>query len=208
MRERYERNGADVFELHQLLEMLLFHSLRQSDTNPLAHRILDSHPGVAFGTTASCELTDVEGVGENTANLLRISTDTVLSVLTEGIKKSPMDSEFTKKQFLWLWFKTRPEKRVALLILDSKDRFVECRALNISDSHLPRSYARSILCALEKYGAKRAVLCHNHRNGDRSPSVEDIYLTAYLKDALDKKGCSLLAHYIVAGNDCVECPIN
>lgn len=208
MRERYERNGADIFELHQLLEMLLFHSLRQGDTNPLAHEILNAHPDVALGVFDPSELTDVKGVGKNTANLLKISSDTVLAVLTEGIKREPLESSFSKKQFLWLWFKARPEKRAALLILDSKDRVVECKALNISESRLPRSYARAITCSLQKHGATRAVLCHNHRNGDRSPSVEDIYLTAYLRDALEKKGCSLLAHYIVTGNDCVECPID
>ncbi len=208
IRERYEKNGADAFELHQLMEMLLFHSLRQGDTNPIAHKILDAHPDVAFGITDSYELTDVEGVGKNTANLLRISTDTVLTVLTEGLKKAPMDGEFTRKQFMWLWFRTRPEKRVAVLLLDSKNRFLECKALNISDSRLPRSYERSIVCALKKHGAVSAVLCHNHRNCEKSPSIEDIYLTAYLKNALEKKGFSLMAHYIVTGNDCVECPLS
>ena len=208
MRERYEKNGADSFELHQLLEMLLFHSLRQGDTNPTAHRILEKHPRIAVGIADSHELTDVDGVGKNTANLLHISTDTVITALTENLKRAPMDSEFAKKQFLWLWTRIRPDKRVAILLLDDKNRFVECRPLNISESRLPRSYARSIVCALEKTGAKRVVLCHNHKSNVKSPSVEDIYLTGYLKRVITDKGCSLIAHYIITDTDCVDCPID
>ena len=208
MRERYERNGADAFDLHQLLEMLLFHSIRQRDTNPLAHRILDSHPDVAFGTSGSYELTDVEGVGENTANLLRISTDTVISVILEGMKKETLDSEFQRKVFVWLWLKSRPDKRVALLLLDSKNRFLGCKALNISESRMPRAYERAISCAMQKHKAEWAIICHNHRSGVTTPSVEDVYLTEYLNRALSKKGFKLLAHYIVTKTDCVECPIS
>jgi len=51
------------------------------------------------------------------------------------------------------------------------------------------------------------VLCHNHTNNEKSPSVEDIYLTGYLKKALSEKDFSLLAHYIITGTDCIECPV-
>ena len=208
MKAKYEKNGADAFLLHQLLEMLLFHSLRQGDTNPIAHKLLDSHPDLSMGITDPNDLTDVEGVGKNTANLLCISADTVITVLLESLKKAPMSSEFTVKQFMWLWFKIRSDKRVAILLLDSKNRFVECRSLNISESRLPRSYARAINCALEKTGAVKAVLCHNHKNNEKSPSVEDIYLTGYLKNALEDKGYELMSHYIITDTDCIECPVD
>ena len=208
MREKLLSYGSDVMQSHELLEMLLFHSLRQGDTNPVAHRILESHPNVALGITDSYELTDVEGVGKNTANLLRVSTDTVLATLTESLKRAPMESEFTRKQFLWLWSRTRPDKRVAILLLDEKDRFVECRPLNISESRLPRGYARAIICALERTKATKVVLCHNHKTNVKTPSVEDIYLTGYLKKAITEKGYSLIAHYIITDTDCVDCPFD
>ena len=53
MREKYEKHGADLFETHQLLEMLLFHSMRQGDTNPTAHNLLNAHPKGAGGVTSS-----------------------------------------------------------------------------------------------------------------------------------------------------------
>ncbi|MBE6587369.1 MAG: hypothetical protein E7647_03025 [Ruminococcaceae bacterium] len=207
IRERYEKNGADVFEVHQLLEMLLFHSLRQGDTNPIAHRVLEAYPDLSLGTADPYELTGVEGVGKNTANLLSISADTVLAVMLDGLRRGSMDSAFTRMEYMWLWFKNKPGKMAAVLLLDTKNRFLECRPLNVGSSLLPKSYERAIIRALEKYGATSCVLCHNHTNNEKSPSVEDIYLTGYLKKALSEKDFSLLAHYIITGTDCIECPV-
>ena len=206
MRDRYEKNGAEAFDLHQLLEMLLFHSIRRGDTNPLAHRILEKHPDLAIGIPDSHELTDVCGVGDSTANLLHIATDTVLAALLESLKREPMSSSFTRMEYLWLWYKNKPSVRVAVLILDSKNRFLDCREIVVGANKIPKNYEEAIIKALDKKGARSAVLCHRHRDNSDSPSVEDIYLTGYLKKALEDKGYDLMAHYIVTDTDCIECP--
>ncbi len=206
MRKKYERCGAEAFDLHQLLEMLLFHSLRREDTNPLAHKILEKHPNVAIDIANSHELTDVEGIGDVTANLLHIATDTTLAVLTEGLKRTPMDGEFARKQYLWLWYKNKPGKRVAVLILDSKNRFLECKEIVVKSGNMPKSYETEIIKAIERNGAKSAILCHRHKDNKDTPSVEDIYLTGYLKRGLKSKGYDLTAHYIITDTDCIECP--
>ena len=41
MRERYAENGLDGFQTHEVLEMLLFRSIVQGNTNPIAHAFLD-----------------------------------------------------------------------------------------------------------------------------------------------------------------------
>ena len=97
MREKYEKHGADLFETHQLLEMLLFHSMRQGDTNPTAHNLLNAHPKGAGGVTSSKELCDAEGIGEVSANLLRISQDASLRILCDTLKRDAFEDEFTLK---------------------------------------------------------------------------------------------------------------
>ena len=40
LRERYRKEGLEHFEDHNCLELLLFYSIPQRDTNPIAHNLL------------------------------------------------------------------------------------------------------------------------------------------------------------------------
>ena len=52
LRERYRKEGLEHFEDHNCLELLLFYSIPQRDTNPIAHNLL-SHFGIL---KASCSI--------------------------------------------------------------------------------------------------------------------------------------------------------
>ena len=41
MRAKLQKYGGDVFEPHELLEMLLYFSIPQKNTNPTAHALID-----------------------------------------------------------------------------------------------------------------------------------------------------------------------
>ena len=41
LRERFEREGADSFEVHEILELFLFDAIPRVNTNAIAHRLLD-----------------------------------------------------------------------------------------------------------------------------------------------------------------------
>ena len=47
MKRRFLEHGADVFDDHQLLELLLFFSKPQGDVNPLAHQLMDRFGSLA-----------------------------------------------------------------------------------------------------------------------------------------------------------------
>ncbi len=71
LRNRFIREGLDHFEQHNMLELLLFYSIPQRDTNEIAHRLLNR-----FGTISDVfsapveELETVEGVGHHSALLI------------------------------------------------------------------------------------------------------------------------------------------
>ena len=65
MREKFMQDGLESFQPHEVLEMLLFYSYRQRNTNEIAHRLLDrfgSLPAVFEADIKS--LTEVPDVGE------------------------------------------------------------------------------------------------------------------------------------------------
>ena len=41
MKERFLREGIEHFEPHNVLELLLFYSIPQKDTNETAHKLID-----------------------------------------------------------------------------------------------------------------------------------------------------------------------
>ena len=64
---------GDGFHDHQLLELLLCYAIPQGDVNALAHRLLDRFGSLSGVLDALPEtLTQVPGVGEHTAVLLKL----------------------------------------------------------------------------------------------------------------------------------------
>ena len=207
MREKYEKYGADVFETHQLMEMLLFHSIKRRDTNDLAHRVLNKYPSGGFGSFAPSALEEVDGIGSVSANLIKLSCDVAGRALCEELCRCPMDSEFSIKAFLWIWYHNKHAHTVSIMLLDENNRFLDCIAVATGKSNCPEDYVAIILKKIEETGAKNLVLGHNHEFNVTSPSIEDVYLTCCLKRVLKREGYNLRGHYIVTGSDCISCPI-
>ena len=73
VKEEFLKNGLDNLPAHRVLEILLFYAIPQKDTNELAHRLEDRFGSLARVLDAPYEeLLTVNGVGDNTAVLLRL----------------------------------------------------------------------------------------------------------------------------------------
>ena len=55
LRKRYEENGLDSFEDHNVLELLLFYAIPRRDTNPAAHRLISKFGSLSGVFSASVE---------------------------------------------------------------------------------------------------------------------------------------------------------
>lgn len=89
LKRQFLANPSSLLE-HQLLELLLFFAIRRSDTNPLAHALIDRFGSLSGVLKASPEeLLEVKGVGAHTAEFLHlfveISEHFVLSDEPAGI---------------------------------------------------------------------------------------------------------------------------
>ena len=80
LKERFIKDGIDGFEEHVILEMLLFYTIPQRDTNELAHTLLDRFGCLEQIINADVEeLKQINGVGDYTARFL-----SMLSTLTDS----------------------------------------------------------------------------------------------------------------------------
>lgn len=88
MISRLKEFGSEGFQSHELLEMMLYSSFKQCDTNPIAHRLIDR-----FGTLSGVfsasenELCEVEGVGRSTAQMIIVLRANIERMLSESVQK-------------------------------------------------------------------------------------------------------------------------
>ena len=73
LKERFLQEGLDSFDPVNILELMLFYAIPQGDTNPTAHRLLDTFGSLSGVMNASVEnLCQVKGVGQHAATLIKM----------------------------------------------------------------------------------------------------------------------------------------
>ena len=73
MKERFLREGIENFEPHNVLELLLFYSIPQKDTNEIAHRLINRFGSLSAVFEASfSELIEIDGIKEHSATLIKL----------------------------------------------------------------------------------------------------------------------------------------
>ena len=91
MINRLKEQGGESFQSHELLEMMLYSSFRQCDTNPIAHRLIDRFGTLSGVFSASeTELCEVEGVGRSTAQMIIVLRANIERMLSESVQKGEM----------------------------------------------------------------------------------------------------------------------
>ena len=206
MKQRYLHQGLDGFSDHEALELLLYYAIPRADVNPLAHRLIDHFGSLhAVLDAEAAELTEVEGVGESTALLLRFVRDMNRRYLLDGQEKRPSlaDSAAAGRLFLPYFYGIR-EERVYAAFLDDELRLLSCRLLFEGGINYAPLSTRKLVEAALREKATCVILAHNHPAGQAIPSVEDREATLQIRSALEAVQIRLLDHIIVAGEEFIS----
>lgn len=196
----------DSFPDHKLLELALFYANPRSDTNPLAHELMERFGSLAGVLDATPdELVKVPGVGEHAAVLLK-------AVKELGgrycIARTSVDNiaDTSQKYFRLLrpyFFGARSE-RVCLLCMDGKRKVLGIRKLSEGNVNAVDVTTRLVVEAALSLNASAVVLAHNHVSGLAFPSPEDIATTRNLCSILEQVGVQLDDHLILVDDDMVS----
>lgn len=120
MRTRFQENGSDGFETHELLEMFLYDSIPRLNTNQTAHMLLDRF-GSLYGvfTANESELCTIKGVGPKTACYIKEWWRSTCRKNEEKLRSCPMVSFESISNFLiWHRFMSDSDLRASLVLLD------------------------------------------------------------------------------------------
>ncbi len=206
MRAKLSKYGGDVFEPHELLEMLLYFSISQKNTNPTAHALLDGKSCLGLLESSPEQLQQTDGVGPASAQLIKMSGIFARRAILEELKGDPLENTFQRCLYLYLWYRGKPASTVTALLLDENCRVIENAILSQGRYIRPQSYGDLILALAEQHQAHGVILAHNHANNVREPSVEDLYLTGQIRNILSDSPYTFYGHYIITKTDCFQCP--
>lgn len=205
MRRRFLEN-CHGFDDHQLLEMLLFYAIPRSDTNPTAHRLIETFGGLKEVLDAPAEkLQQVEGVGERSAMLIKLMQHMAVEYAQpERGGTIIMNTSEEAGSFLWPKFLGKREEVVYMLCLDKKRKFLGCDLVGHGRVDASEVSARKMVQKAFDRNATGIILAHNHPSGVALPSEEDIAVTRELKYILNRMELELLDHLIMTDEDFVS----
>ncbi len=191
---------------HVLLEMLLYHSIPQGDTNPLAHKLINRFGSLEGVLSASYEdLLKVEGVGEITASLIKLYKPITRRIILERIAgKNELHGGEEIGNYILNQYAFCSEERVSVLCLRGNGKIIAFEDIGSGDIASVGISTRRILEIAIKYDAGLVVLAHNHPSGLALPSAIDVEITRGLVATLRQVGVHLIDHVVVAGHDYVS----
>lgn len=205
MMQKFTQFGLEIFDEHEILEMLLYNCLRRSDTSPLAHRLINHFGSLCAVLDAPMEeIAKVEGAGPITAQSIYFFRE--LFKRYQSDKEKPgkevylTSTEEAGKYFVRL-LRDEQEEVVLAAFVANNGRLLQTKTLSrgtVNSSVFDYvEIARTALLSR----ASGILLAHNHPEGRTEPSAQDISVTRKIYSYLNQLGLHLLDHIIVAGNE-------
>ncbi|MBQ9680416.1 MAG: RadC family protein [Ruminococcus sp.] len=206
MKKKLAEHGLDVFEPHEVLEILLYYAIPQRNTNDIAKNLIDHFGSLSAVFDASMESLQSAGLTEHQAMLIKLIPGVSRVYLSDKHRNrnKVINSNNIVDYIIDRYIGYEETENVLLLLLDKKGKEVYCGMIAHGDFDSADISFRNIVSLALNYGATAAFLAHSHPSGVALPSPNDVYATLALKDALGLVGVTLVDHFIVADHDCVS----
>ena len=206
VRNRFAREDLDAFEEHQVLELILFYSIPRKDTTAIAHRLIDKFGGFSQVLDAPLEeLERVEGVGHNSALLLKLFRSShryyEICETSNDIRLNTIDQ---CGKYLMARLNGRKNEEIHLLCLDAKRKVINCQKIEEGSVSSAKLSFRKVINAAMTNNAVSVILAHNHPGGFAVPSAEDVEATKRLAKVLIDVDVYLLDHIVVNNSEYVS----
>ena len=191
--------GSRIFTDNELLEMLLFYSIPQRNTNDIAHELLNR-----FGTPRQVieadpqQLMQIKGVKGNTVCLL----DLISEIYRRDRRHTPeyrqrYDTLSSVGEFFTQYFAGLNEERFCAMLLDGSMRLIKFCDLTSGSVNSATVDVKALTRLAVIENATNVIISHNHPSGNAIPSNADRELTSRIDAALSANGITLIEHIIV-----------
>lgn len=205
MRNKYVNKGIEVFEQHEILEMLLFYAIPRKNTNDIAHRLLEACGSLSAVFDAPIDILMQQGLSYNAAVLLHMIPDLSRAYQSDKFdnEEKIITDENIGKKMVHL-FAGKNEECVYAFFLDAKGKEKYSGIISKGDASSAPLFSKDIVSIAARCKAVTVIIAHNHPSGVAFHSRADLEATADIADALDTIGIHLADHIIVADRDYIS----
>ena len=206
MKKKLAEHGLDVFEPHEVLEILLYYAIPQKNTNDIAKMLIDRYGSLSAVLDASVGSLKRAGLTEHQALYLKLFPGVSRLYLVDKYQNADKIIDYDRiADYIADKFITFEEKEnILLLLLDKKGKVLYCGMIAHGDFNSANFSIRDVVTLAINYGAVYAIVAHNHPSGVALPSREDVEATVDASKALKLIDVRLLDHFIVADHECVS----
>ena len=204
VKARFISDGLDSFSDHNVLEMLLFYSVPQRDTNEIAHELLRKFNSLdAVFDAPIDELVQVNGIAENSAILIKMIPEIWKKyILSQKSRKFKcLDSVELAGQFVATQLLGKQSECFLVICLNPKLNLIHSEILVEGTVDRAAIDPRKVVELALRKNSSAVIIAHNHPSGLLEPSDEDIKITAAISDALKIIGIDFNDHIICFGDE-------
>ncbi len=199
MKEKYLRLGSDAFSDHELLEMLLFHSIPRADTNETAHKLIERFGSLEGVFTSEQEmLLTIDGIGESSAILISLVDDIRNRIAKTPVRKKKKYKTLSDVGELLSSFYSgaRKEYFTAMYFTSSMELIDVAIIAEGSETEVAVTPSRIARDAVLK-NAAGVIIAHNHLGECSLISSADRKITNLVEVTLSAIGVPLIEHIVV-----------
>ncbi|MFP5073560.1 RadC family protein [Neisseria sp. WLZKY-1] len=205
-REKLSALGAGALSDAELLAVLLRTGIKGMSAVDLARYLLNEFGSLGRLMSApERELVRHKGMGQASFTQFAVVREIGRRVLAEELREGDLIADpQAAADFLRLQLgHERVEVSLALL-LNSRNRLIDCAELARGTLAENAVYVREVVkLALDRHAAA-VILAHNHPGGSPEPSAADIAFTGRLKQALELVDVRLLDHFVITAKQAVS----
>lgn len=202
LKQDFKESDPSLLSDHKLLELLLFYSISRRDTNETAHLLINEFGSLDAVFKASHNaLLNVEGVGEQTALLIKIIDAINDKVhLNSASKENKSMTCEDMKEYLIAFYRSKVYETITILSCDNKRRIKKVDIVGEGTVNSTDINSRKIVEAVINANASYIVIAHNHPNGAPEPSLADVDATRSLVVMLRRLDVGVYDHIIIGAD--------
>ena len=172
------KSGLSSFSDIEKLEFILFYAISRKDTNPIAHRLLDTFGSFRNVMEAPIDaLAKIDGMGMHSAILINLIHQT-FNAYTSSNNLTSINKVSEAKKYISNALQGLAHEVFILVCLNENGKIIQTKTLTSESSQKVDISIKTLTKTAINCNAVKVILGHNHPNGIPFPSDEDISFTS------------------------------
>ena len=201
MRYKFQQYGPEAFLTHEILEMLLYYPIAYKNTNHISHQLLERFETIGGVISATREeLSQVEGVGEQTALFLHLVKEAGNRVLYgDAVDRMQMDTYESLGRYATASVADETGPCVYAVFLNNRFEPIATELISKHMVYQKGFETRLIAKPALAYNAAMVSIISNRKTEPLMIKPLELDNTIRISCELDQLGIHMIEHYVVSG---------